>query len=482
MPDGIVGARILNIITESLYDKPIVVFREYVQNSVDSFQKSDAKPEELYSKIWRTEENLFFLDNGDGVSQDKFLDAMRHIAHSSKSRINDVGYKGIGRLSGLPYCDKLVFVNILSFKQNIYQTYYLDGAEYNKIKNRDDINDLTFEEFIDEIGSTETPKELHIDSIIASNASMFEKQDTGFLVVLDNINFVLKHAIERDSFPNKLGWLLPVKFCDSLLSGDIKNLVLKMQEPAFDTSVIPAKHFNVYYNDKLLERPLTPQKLRRYTCKTSFSEYAVGFHSFNQTRFTISKGNDFTGIRLYIDNILLCDETELIPALLQYGLLNGSSNELIQTVKSIGAIIYITDKINISANARRTFIELTDADSYDFMRLLADFVSRIYSARYSLSRYRNAENSQNKVEEKVNALKAVAIEALKNLAKDEIKIDVEQKQDNFEDLSPTDQKKAIKKEINKYLNPKIKAYLQQTTDFDYDNAVNDFLTWFDTNR
>ena len=35
-----VGAGILNIITESLYDKPIVVFREYVQNSVDSFMKA----------------------------------------------------------------------------------------------------------------------------------------------------------------------------------------------------------------------------------------------------------------------------------------------------------------------------------------------------------------------------------------------------------------------------------------------------------
>lgn len=38
-----VGARILSIITESLYDKPVVVFREYVQNSVDSFQKAEKK-------------------------------------------------------------------------------------------------------------------------------------------------------------------------------------------------------------------------------------------------------------------------------------------------------------------------------------------------------------------------------------------------------------------------------------------------------
>lgn len=35
-----VGANIISIITESLYDKPVVVFREYVQNSIDAFSKS----------------------------------------------------------------------------------------------------------------------------------------------------------------------------------------------------------------------------------------------------------------------------------------------------------------------------------------------------------------------------------------------------------------------------------------------------------
>ena len=32
---GSVGASIVEIITESLYDKPIVIFREYVQNSAE---------------------------------------------------------------------------------------------------------------------------------------------------------------------------------------------------------------------------------------------------------------------------------------------------------------------------------------------------------------------------------------------------------------------------------------------------------------
>ena len=50
MSENKVGAGILNIITESLYDNPIVVFREYVQNSVDSFLKSRENTEKF--KAW----------------------------------------------------------------------------------------------------------------------------------------------------------------------------------------------------------------------------------------------------------------------------------------------------------------------------------------------------------------------------------------------------------------------------------------------
>ena len=43
-----VGSGIINVITESLYDNPIVVFREYVQNSVDSLYKlRDASGSEI---------------------------------------------------------------------------------------------------------------------------------------------------------------------------------------------------------------------------------------------------------------------------------------------------------------------------------------------------------------------------------------------------------------------------------------------------
>ena len=61
MSNNYVGAGILNIITESLYDNPIVVFREYVQNSVDSIFKEDCQDDHEI-KIWCDGNDLCFLD------------------------------------------------------------------------------------------------------------------------------------------------------------------------------------------------------------------------------------------------------------------------------------------------------------------------------------------------------------------------------------------------------------------------------------
>ena len=47
-----------------------------------------------------------FLDNGKGIKTDDFCNEMIKIGNSSKKRTKNLGYKGIGRLSGVPYCKK----------------------------------------------------------------------------------------------------------------------------------------------------------------------------------------------------------------------------------------------------------------------------------------------------------------------------------------------------------------------------------------
>lgn len=493
MPNGNVGAGILNIITESLYDRPIVVFREYVQNSIDSFKKleNEIAFNELHSKIWREGNNLIFLDNGNGISQNEFLSQMTSIAYSGKNRVNNIGYKGIGRLSGLPYCKKLYFVNICSFKNKIFQQYIVDGEKYLAIKGNMGIADLKFEDIMMQIGEyTESlsDKELNrILLVLKQYEYMFENRDKGFLVLLEDINYILNRTITKDDFKNELGWLLPVKFNDELF--DEKSFTLNehllfkdLVDTLPESPIIPAQSFNIWFNDIQIERPLRAYMLRDYTCKVDYLKYAVGFHTFNHDKIQISQKNIFSGIKLYIDNMLLCDENELIPILQQYGLISHSANELIQTVKGIGALIYITDKVDLYANARRTFIEVTDEDSFNFLRILADFVDSIYEARYSLSKYSTRKNNFEQSSEKLEQLKQTANAALQRLARDVIKIELEENSPTeFKDLSTIEQKRAIKKKLMTYTSEKIGDYLLQTSTYDYEHVINDFKIWFQSN-
>lgn len=48
-------------------------------------------------------------DNATGISRERVTSVLRNIAHSTKKRGEDKGFRGIGRLGGLGYCSKLIF-------------------------------------------------------------------------------------------------------------------------------------------------------------------------------------------------------------------------------------------------------------------------------------------------------------------------------------------------------------------------------------
>ncbi len=486
MGKGIVGACILKIITESLYDKPIVVFREYVQNAADSFFKSmncGIVKDDLFCKIWHENECLFFLDNGNGIIEDQFQEEMRHIAYSQKKRTLNIGYKGIGRLSGISYCERLIFVNVVSYEEEKYQEYVIECQKYNELKKQDDYSEMGFEELMDQIGTyydQDTCSDVKkISRLLFRYKEILKKRNRGFLVILERISPVLRQTVSDKGLITDLSWLLPVSFKKQMyeMKNTEKELFRELSQPN-EENIIPAAGFHITYNDISLERPIDKSMLRDYTCKFDL-EYATGFLTFRGDKIQIEKGNDFYGIRMYIDNMLLCDETELIPMLLKYGLIEHTTNELIQTVRGIGAMIYITDKVNISSNARRTFIEITDGDALIFLEKTAILVEKIYKTRYCLSKYSSGKKNLEADNQKLNELKNAANAALEDLAEEEIVLPVEDNEErkSFSDLPDTEKKQMIKKKLTKEINEQIKLYLLQVTSFDFDHALEDFKIW-----
>lgn len=486
MANAKVGAGVLSIITESLYDNPIVVFREYVQNSIDSIFRNRDNKDRSEIKIWNSGDNLFFLDNGQGINKSEFKYEMIKIGASTKRKQKNLGYKGIGRLSGIPYCKKLIFVNIYDYNNHKSQMFTIDGNSYDELKNKnnEEYSNLSFSELMDKISIYNNEININdysdIDLELKKYKELFEVNNTGFLVILQDISPVLENTIAQEDFFLNLQWLLPVDFDNELYN--IKEKELFKELTGGQNNIVPVEYCRIFYNDTQIFRPIQKQMLRDYLCKINF-KYAVGFHTFKGDKIVIDRKNSFSGIRIYIDNMLLCDENELLQNLENYGLLEHTANGQMQSVRGIGAMIYITDKVNISANARRTFIEVTDNYALEFLKMLAEFVNTIYDTRYALSNYVSAKGKYEKESEKLQKLRDSALQNLKKLAKEDIELISEPDEEklNFTDLSITDKKKAIKKEISFCLNNNLREYLDQLENYDLNNAYRNFLDWLNNN-
>lgn len=111
-----VGKYILDTISIGMYNNPLMVIREYVQNSTDSideFQRNNGfyneqpKIEIFIDGIARS---LLIKDNGAGVPAKSASNALHNLGKSLKKVTLNRGFRGIGRLGGLGYCDELKFI------------------------------------------------------------------------------------------------------------------------------------------------------------------------------------------------------------------------------------------------------------------------------------------------------------------------------------------------------------------------------------
>ncbi|MCP3176338.1 ATP-binding protein [Desulfuromonas sp. KJ2020] len=111
----VVGRQVLDILTSGMYDNPLMVYREYIQNSADSIDKADRegvflrKDGQIRITIDGLNRSISIFDNGLGVSNNEVEKVLLSIGCSSKESTSGRGFRGIGRLGGLAYCRKLRF-------------------------------------------------------------------------------------------------------------------------------------------------------------------------------------------------------------------------------------------------------------------------------------------------------------------------------------------------------------------------------------
>lgn len=159
-----IGKYTLESLTTGMYIEPLILFREYIQNSSDAIDEAINKgiltkeESRIDVSLDRVNKQIEIKDNGIGISKNQSFKILTDIGNSQKRFTSNKGFRGIGRLGGLSYCDTLVFETtfkgedkktILSFDSLKLNELLIPG-KYEEYGMGDVIDEITTLEFADE--------------------------------------------------------------------------------------------------------------------------------------------------------------------------------------------------------------------------------------------------------------------------------------------------------------------------------------------
>ena len=160
----IIGKYTLESLTNGMYTSPLDMYREYIQNAVDSFDEALRVKIEFPDKlrididIDQAAKAITIRDNGCGVKAENAASTMLDIGNSKKSNQTSRGFRGIGRLAGLSYCDRLTFrtsyrneeiATIIEFDAKLLKALLIPGST----------ESVSVEDVIDQIVTVRREKE-----------------------------------------------------------------------------------------------------------------------------------------------------------------------------------------------------------------------------------------------------------------------------------------------------------------------------------
>lgn len=105
----IVGGDILRLITAGMYNNPLVLYREYLQNAADSVASLGNGKGTVTINIDSLESQVTITDDGAGLSPSDAVHRLIPIGNSAKNPTVDRGLRGIGRLSALAFAENVHF-------------------------------------------------------------------------------------------------------------------------------------------------------------------------------------------------------------------------------------------------------------------------------------------------------------------------------------------------------------------------------------
>jgi hypothetical protein len=116
-PDEVrIGKDIIELVTSGMYVFPVTIYREYIQNAVDAIDIArvrgligSTERGKVSIRIEPADRCVVIHDNGCGIPACDAASTLVAIGGSPKRGTGARGFRGVGRLSGLAYCQELEF-------------------------------------------------------------------------------------------------------------------------------------------------------------------------------------------------------------------------------------------------------------------------------------------------------------------------------------------------------------------------------------
>lgn len=198
MSSIIIGKHTLESLTSGMYSDSYVVFREYIQNSVDSIDDAvrlgvlTPGAEQIVVRLAPAENQIFITDNGLGIPSSEVEKTLISIGNSKKSSESSRGFRGIGRLAALSYCKRLSFLT--SFKgETISTQIVIDASKLSAVLADDSQTDMTVVDVLESVYTVTTSDEreaAHYFTVQMDGVDVNSK----LLSVLDVEDYLMQNA------------------------------------------------------------------------------------------------------------------------------------------------------------------------------------------------------------------------------------------------------------------------------------------------
>lgn len=389
-----VGKYTLESLTTGMYSDPKIIYREYIQNSVDALE-SAVEQELLERQSMRIDiivdadaSYIAVRDNGTGVPSSSAVSTLMNIGSSTKRHSNNRGFRGIGRLGGMSYCGRLVFTTsaqgenvktVVEFDCTKLRNLLIPGAN-------EDMDLATVLSNVTSVRQEDEKRERHYFTVELYDVSSFSD--------LLNIDSARSYISQVAPLPYKSRQFFYSPDLHRFLNEngyEVEEFPIFVGESAAELEPVYKPNRHRYHSDRNKKKNDEILWLETFRVEVDGELYALGWYGVCNWLGSLSE-HEISGIRVRKGNILIGDNRTL-NTVFKEARFNGWTQ---------GELFVVTDKL--IPNARRDDFEQNEA-YYKLIQALQDGIgAEITKAIREASIQRNDTSAKviNEVQKQVN--------------------------------------------------------------------------------